>query len=275
MAIRVCPLCQAEFLEFKATCTHCNVALLDPSQDIDPRQLDEGDQVIYEFQTWPLDARTDAAVALAESGIPHAWDGTDVILPNLHEDAADRLFEPIEERYGLAGHDDGQGDDTHAGADDDEEGAGETEYDLALWEVPRRIELVEQLVHLGIGHRWEDALLIVSTVDDHRVDAVLDDMEGVEGAVTVEPTLDPAGVLSALFLAAERMRKGKVNVDEYSVLLESLEGADAGRVPFGLDPAVWAQAIELAEDLADAVADDTDELESVAQELYDLLRPLV
>jgi len=281
MAIRVCPLCQAEFLEFKTVCSHCDVALLDPDDDVDPRQLGEDEQVIYELGGWPIDAQGDAAQLMAESGVPHAWMGTDVVIPALHERAIDRLLERVEKDYGLDSESD---DDDGVVGGDEGDLSGETEYDLGTWEASRRMELVEKLVFLKVPHRWEEALLLVPTTLEDTVDDVLDEVEGLAGVVldsdmdgdgeSGEP-FDSAEILSALFLAGERMRKGKVDVDRYGALLDALEVSDPEHPPFGFEPAVWEKALELGEDLADAVAEETDELEQVADELYRLLRPFI
>jgi len=293
MAIRVCPLCQAEFLEYKTTCTHCGVALLDPDAEVDPRYLAEDEQVVYDLSAWPLDARSDAAELLAESGIPHAWMGTEVLLPLMHEDSADQLFEQIEAQHGIAS-DDGEDDDAESEDAVEAEGdaaesatsagdvRGETEYDLAGWTTHRRMELVEELVAAGVPHRWEGELLVVSTSLEDKVDDLLDEFDDGVGddsdldeADETDDMLDPAEVLSGLFLAAERLRKGKVDVDTYGGLLTSLESAEPERAPYGIDGRLWATAVELADSLADAVAEEADEVEALGTQLHDLLRPYV
>lgn len=280
MAIRVCPLCQAEFLEFKNTCTHCGVALVDPTEDVDVRLLEEDEQVVYDLSAWPIDAQTETSMVFAESSLPHQWDGTDLIVPAVHEESADRLLERIEDQFGLVSDEElerlaeAEAELRDPESVDDTSG-GETEYDLIGWDTPRRAELVSRLVELGIPHRWEDDMLVVPTPRENEVDGILDEMEGVDtGAVSGE-VIEPAEIASTLFLVADRMRKGKVDAERYSRLCEVLESAEPARVPYGWDPAVWQQALELAEDLADAVADDTDEIESAATALYDLLRPLI
>ncbi len=280
MTIRVCPLCQAEFLEFKTVCSHCGVALIDPDADTDPRYLDGDDQVVYDLSEWPLDAQSDAAQILAESGIPHVWQGTDVLMPLIHESAADRLLEGVEKAHGL--EDGGTSEITDADGPAVADASGETEYDLSAWPTPQRMELVEKLVELSVPHRWEGDLLIVSTNLEDTVDDVLDEMEGGNVAtlgdeveIAEEDDLDPAAVLTGLFLASERMRKNKVDVDIYGGLLESLEMSDPERPPYGFDPKIWEKALELGEDLADAVAADTDEVDQLADELFQLLRPFV
>ena len=148
---------------------------------------------------------------------------------------------------------------------------GETEFDLAGWTVAQRMELVERLVELHIPHRWEGPLLVVPTVRDDEVEALTDEAEGVDAEAEV---IEPREAASLMFLAAQRMRKGKVSADQYGELLRAIEGARPGRPPFGVDTAVWGQILALADDLADAVAEDSDELESIASELYETLRPL-
>lgn len=294
MSIRVCPLCQAEFLDFKTTCTHCGVALLDPTEDVDFALIDEDDTVAYDLSGWPIDAQTEAAVAFAERGVPHRWVGTDLVVQAIHEEAADRLLEEIEDEFGIeSADDDGTdadstaavgGDDDDADdddADDDDSGedlAGETEFPLAYWPMERRMELVERLVELHIAHHWEEDLLVVDSERESEVEAILDELEG--GAIAGEPSVgvgevSPAGVLSALFLASERLRKGKVDAQSFGDLVAALEGADPDRPPFGVDGLLWSRVIDLGDSLADAVAEDADGYEEIATELFDLLRPIV
>jgi hypothetical protein len=283
MAVRVCPLCQAEFLEFKNTCTHCGVALIDPSEDVDIRLLEEDEQVVYDLSAWPIDAQTETSMLFAESGLPHQWDGTDLIVPEIHETSADRLLERIEDQFGLVS--DEERDmlaEESAEQSDEEPGSGvygrDTEYDLSDWPTSRRMEMVERLVELGVPHHWDDECLVVPTTRESEVDGILDEMgEGVEGAPAAPAgeRIESSTVASMLFLAAERMRKGKVDARTYGDLLENLEGADGNQPPFGWDPKVWEQALELGDDLADAVAEDTDEIEEIASTLYALLRPLI
>lgn len=279
MAIRVCPLCQAEFLEFKNTCTHCGVALLDPSEDVDIRLLEDDEQVVYDLSAWPIDAQTDTSMLFAESGLPHLWDGTDLIVPAAHEASADKLLERIEDQHGLVDAEEremlAEEAAEQAGATDTEDGAGLTEYDLSDWPTSQRMELVERLVELGIQHHWEDECLVVPTARDEEVDGILDEMDPEGGDGELNLAMEPREVASVLFLAAERMRKGKVDANRFRELTEALDAAEPSRAPFGVEPHVWVQILELGEDLADAVADDTDDIESIAGNLYDLLRPLI
>ncbi|CAB4820251.1 MAG: hypothetical protein F2737_10695 [Actinobacteria bacterium] len=280
MSIRVCPLCSAEYLDFKESCNHCGVALVEPGEDIDIRLLDEDEQVVYDLSAWPIDAQTETAIAFAESGLPHLWDGTDLIIPEVHEESADRMLERIEDQFDLV-----EGEEREMLAEEDAESAGpgsvgetsggDTEFPLDGWDSSRRMELVERLVELSVPHHWEGELLVVPTDRDEDVEAILDEMDGIEPRSEPSSHIDPAEIASVLFLTAERMRKGKVDATKYAELLEALDAAEPAQPPFGVDPNLWMQMLELGEDLADAVAEDTDEIEEVASNLYALLRPLI
>ncbi|MSW20677.1 MAG: hypothetical protein F2873_07240, partial [Actinobacteria bacterium] len=269
MSIRVCPLCSAEYLDFKESCNHCGVALVEPGEDIDIRLLDEDEQVVYDLSAWPIDAQTETAIAFAESGLPHLWDGTDLIIPEVHEESADRMLERIEDQFDLV-----EGEEREMLAEEDAESAGpgsvgetsggDTEFPLDGWDSSRRMELVERLVELSVPHHWEGELLVVPTDRDEDVEAILDEMDGIEPRSEPSSHIDPAEIASVLFLTAERMRKGKVDATKYAELLEALDAAEPAQPPFGVDPNLWMQMLELGEDLADAVAEDTDEIEEVA-----------
>lgn len=280
MSIRVCPLCRAEYLEFKESCNHCGVALVESGEDIDIRLLDEDEQVVYDLSAWPIDAQTETAMVFAESGLPHLWDGTDLIIPEVHEESADRMLERIEDQFGLVEEEEREmlAEEEAESADPESVGdtsGGDTEFSLDGWDSSRRMELVERLVEIGIAHHWEGELLVVPTDRDEDVEAILDEMDGIEPRSESSHHIDPAEIASVLFLTAERMRKGKVDATKYAELLEALDAAEPAQPPFGVDPNLWMQMLELGEDLADAVAEDTDEIEEVASNLYTLLRPLI
>ena len=156
MSTRVCPLCSAEYLDFKESCNHCGVALVEPGEDIDIRLLDEDEQVVYDLSAWPIDAQTETAIAFAESGLPHLWDGTDLIIPEVHEESADRMLERIEDQFDLV-----EEEEREMLAEEDAESAGpgsvgetsggDTEFPLDGWDSSRRMELVERLVARTTG----------------------------------------------------------------------------------------------------------------------------
>ena len=102
MANRVCPQCGSSYVDWVTVCSDCRLALVDPDQIEDPRQLADEYQLVYELGGWTLDQQTSVAAAMAESGIRHAWDGADLVVHVDYESTVDELIEPIEAAGGGA-----------------------------------------------------------------------------------------------------------------------------------------------------------------------------
>jgi len=84
--------------------------------------------------------------------------------------------------------------------------------------------------------------------------------------------------LSSLFLAADRLKGNPVDPDGIADLTDALERADPDAPPFGIVPGLWRDAVDRANRIADALADDDDRSDDVAAEsagLQALLRPYV
>ena len=159
--------------------------------------------MVYELGEWPLGMQASAAQVMAESGIPHGWDGTDLVVQLDHEATVDALLEAVEaEQPGIVGADWLDDDEDAAGAARDsglagrrrgdtgdatepdgaegdvgrygDEDAGdempdsaELEYELDEWPDDDRAELSRRLAEAGLPHRWEDdAVLVVGARDE-------------------------------------------------------------------------------------------------------------
>jgi len=236
----------------------------------DPLNLPEEEQVTYELGGWSLDLQAEAAEVLAESEIPHAWNGTDLVVHVDWENTVDELLDDVER--GATG-----GVDT---SDD------ELVYELDEWPADDRTSLSSKLDEAGVPHRWEDSsTLVVAPGDEELVEAVLDELE-FPHALAVDPNdvVDEVSeatsfeVLSSLFLAADRLKGNPVDGDGIADLADALEKADPDAPPFGIVPGLWRDAVERANRIADALADDDDRSDDVAIEsagLQALLRPYV
>jgi hypothetical protein len=236
----------------------------------DPLQLPEDEQVVYELGEWSLDLQAEAAELLAESEIPHAWDGTDLIVHVDWENTVDELLDDLER--GATGDVDARDD--------------EVVYELDEWSGEDREKLTAKLAEAEIPHQWEgEATLVVSPQDEELVEAVLDELEfphalEVEAIEPVDEAAEETSfeVLSSLFLAADRLKGNPLDPEGITDLTDALEQADADAPPFGIVPGLWRDAIERANRIADALADDDDRSDDVATEaagLQALLRPYV
>jgi hypothetical protein len=265
MSTRICPVCGADYLDWADTCTVCGVALVAPSEAPDPLRLPEDQQVVYELGEWPLGLQATAAQALAESGIPHGWSATDLVVHLDHEATVDAMLEAIE---GEAGHEPaeveaaGQGADSSSGPDD--AGPAEAlEYELDEWSPEDRAELSRQLAEGGIPYRWEeDDLLVVAASDEELVEAILDAIEYPDALDAEEGEDDeaPSELMGDLFVAADRLKANPHDPDGLRGLSEFVGVAQADQPPYGVEPALWRSAVEGANDLADRITGGDDDI---------------
>jgi hypothetical protein len=228
---------------------------------------------VYELAGWSFDMQAEAAEVLAESQIPHAWDGTDLIVHLDWEPMVDELLDAVER--GATGTVD---------ASDDE-----LVYELDEWPPDDRDALVGKLAEAGVVHRWEgEATLVVAPADEERVEAILDGVEFPEALTVAEVSEDEEAVvaaeetsfevLSSLFLAADRLKGNPLDAEGIADLSDALEDANPDVPPFGIVPGLWRDAVERGNRLADTLADEDDlsrEVAEQASELQALLRPYV
>jgi hypothetical protein len=247
--------------------------MTDPADPANPLDLPEEEQVVYELAGWSFDLQAEAAEVLAESQIPHAWDGTDLVVHIDWEPTVDELLDAVER--GATG--------TVDESDD------ELVYELDEWPVEDRDTLVGKLDEYGVAHRWEgESTLVVRPGDEATVEALLDGVEFPDALPVVEVAEEDEAVvaaeetsfevLSSLFLAADRLKGNPLDAEGIGDLSDALEEADPDVPPFGIVPGLWREAVERGSRLADTLADDDDRSPEVAEqaaELQALLRPYV
>lgn len=138
----------------------------------------------YDLEEWSVSERAEAAAAFAEEGIPHAWDGDELLVPAGDEERADDLLDLLEERLGIGDEDDDEDDDVDGDDDDEPDANGIIEYGLEEYSEAERSRLTEMLDNLDVGHRWHGAVLLVPAAVEPLVEqcleAIDDDSDGVE-----------------------------------------------------------------------------------------------
>jgi hypothetical protein len=236
-------------------------------------------RVYYDLSMWTFDQQAELTAAMADAEVPHAWEGTELMVPEESEAEADAIIAEIEERLGIVDEPMPERPTQVVLADD----VATTEYDLADWSPVEHDTVSHALTEANIPFRWDGAVLLVATDDEAVVDELLDDVESGEYADVLTTT--PAGeessseVLTLLFLAAERLRKEPLDADGIEHLLKALDLADPEAPPFGVAPKLWNDAYGVADELADAIAgDETPDDEAAmtaAERLHELLRPHV
>ncbi|MCU1397595.1 MAG: hypothetical protein JWN62_704 [Acidimicrobiales bacterium] len=245
----------------------------------------EAAKVFYDLTSWDFDQQAELASALADAEIQHSWEGTELVIPPDAEDETDAIFADLEQRLQIASTDD---TDTDTGDDAGDVVAREltddtpiTDYDLTEWADLERSLVIESLGVANIPFRFDVGVLSVPTSDESRVDDILDEIESGDIIPVIHDGPDgdvvPFESLNSFFLAGERLRKDARDADGLERLLEALEIADPNRPPRGVELRVWRRTCELAESLADALADDSEpeDVQAIAEALHDLLRPLI
>ncbi|MFM8389218.1 MAG: hypothetical protein ACKOA5_08245, partial [Actinomycetota bacterium] len=223
----------------------------------------DAESVHYDLGEWSLDQRAAVAEVFAEAEVPHAWVGDEVTVPAELEEVADALLDRLEQEFAIDG---GAFVRRGSAAAIDEASDDEiTEYELDEWADNERSRLSELLVASGIPFKWEGALLVTLTEFEDTVDELLDAVEA--GDVTIVDSVGPRGAtisaggselsgetLTQMFLAAERLQRDPLDANGLASLVQVLEDVEDGGVPFGVPVPAWRQAVELADQLAEALA---------------------
>lgn len=125
---------------------------------------EESPKVHYDLSTWSPDQQSDLVELLVESEIMHGWEGSELIVPDWAETMVDDWCERIEGENKIIVN------------------GPEVEFDLSEWPQHERSRCAEAMVAARVPHRWESAILVVSSSDARRAEEVIESFEdlGVE-----------------------------------------------------------------------------------------------
>ncbi len=226
----------------------------------DPAQV----KVHYNLAGWTFDQRAELAETLAEHGIPHMWEGEELVVPEAIEEPVDQLFELLEAEIGPF---------PIPLFEDDPA----TEFGLDEWPVGDIESLKTSLVEAEIPHRWERTTLFVATDAEHVVDDLLDAIENGDVASLDEDSEAPDGALHDLYAAADRLRRDPTHSTSREKILGLVPQLSPTAPPFGLAAGSWAAMVESGRNLVTAfeAGAPTDELKESAEHLHAVCRPWV
>lgn len=236
-------------------------------EDFDPADPDI-EKVHYDVAGWTWDQRAELTEALAEIGLPHGWDGDELVVPEAVEAAADRLFDELEEQIG-----------PFAVPLDGDEPA--TEFLLDEWAAGDLEVLRAALVDAEIPHRWDGARIFVASDAEEIVDDLLDAIE--RGDIASYDDTDgegpPDGVLGTLYSIGDRLARDPDASAPRRQLLDLAPLLEPRRPPFGVAVRAWATVVASSQALVEQfTADDGPDPSDVighAQELRTVTRPYV
>jgi hypothetical protein len=258
--MKTCPDCDANYTDWVTLCTDCGAVL---TGDFDEDGELEPERVVYELAGWSLAARSLVTERIAEAGVPHEWDGDDLIVDPVHEEEADELLQAVEDELG----------------EQAAPVAGEVVYDLADWAADRRELLGSRLEEAEVGYRWEGSALVVNEADEPLTDTILDEVEFGGDEDEDGPIEEPDDqTVDRLFMAAERLSKDPTDSAGVKALSSVFGQVHPRRPPFGFDRLAWRQIADSTDRLAGALADGdvpADDSSAIARELRVLLQPFV
>ena len=232
--------------------------------EFDPNDPDHV-KVHYNLTGWTFDQRAELAETLAERGVPHVWEGDELVVPEQIEADIDVLFEELEAEIGpfpVPLLDDGE---------------GVTEFGLDEWPAADIDLLTASLVEAEIPHRWEGRTLFVAADAEHTVDDLLDAIEAGEVASIDEAAEAPDGALHDLYVAADRLSRDASDASARTSLLELAPKLSPQAPPFGLAVRAWALIVSRAQQLETAfhTGQESTVIATAADELRTACRPYV
>lgn len=235
--------------------------------DFDPNDPDQV-KVHYNLMGWTFEQRAELAETLAERGVPHMWEGDELIVPEVIESDVDAIFDELEPEIGPF---------PVPLLDDDDEGEGVTEFDLDDWSRSDRELLQQSMNEAEIPHRWEGHTLIVARDAEHTVDDLLDAIEAGEVASLDEDAVAPDGALNDLYVNADRLVRDPTDSTSRRTLLALVPELSPNAPPFGLAIRAWAVIVGNAQALHELLDDGAEPLvvSTAAEELRTVIRPYV
>lgn len=231
--------------------------------DFDPNDPDQT-KVHYNLSGWNFEQHAELSETLAERGVPHVWDGDELVVPEEVEDHVDALFDELEAELGpfpvpLL------------------DGEPSTEFGLDEWP-PRDIEtLKESLIEAEIPHRWEHRTLLVAHDAEDVVDDLLDAIEAGDVAVIDENVVAPDGSLQDLFGASDKLARDATHSAARSTVLSLSPNLSPTVPPYGLATNAWSVIVERTSALVEVFEDgaEPERVMAAADELRTACRPYV
>jgi len=242
----------------------------------------------YELHEWSLESRVMLQQLLTVDKVAHSWQGTTLMVHESLEEKVDSLVDEVDETERAK-----EATSRPIGPED-----SLTAFELAEWSEALRAELVERLVQARVPHLLDtegDATegdadqesepgevcdLLVREADEDRVELVIDDLLAREEEAQFEELdgLEVNELLSALFVACDRLRKDPGDLDGVRGVVTNGRRIAGVRTPFGFLAPNWRTLRNSVGELLDLVESedsDRDDLRELAHRMSDTLRTLV
>ena len=173
---------------------------LDDDED-DAEASDEGltgDSIAYDLADWSEIERQAITERLREAGVPHGWEGTQLMIAAVDEGVVENVLDIVE----------GESDDEAPEPLDPER--DQVAYGVEELEDEELDALADALRAAGVAHAWGDEELYVYAEDEDAVDEVFEKVQHPD-ELQAEDDETPRGTASAdllgdVFVAADRLQ---------------------------------------------------------------------
>ncbi|MDP1795420.1 MAG: hypothetical protein Q8K63_14875 [Acidimicrobiales bacterium] len=173
-------------------------------------------------------------------------------------------------------------DEVIESVDEDED---EIVFDLASLSTEERRHLSMRLTGAGIAHIWEVATdLVVAVKDAPSIEGYLEEVRNPDGfgdeelvAFDEDEDVDDEAVYAAmsnLYVAADKLMQRVNDPSIRTSFYDATDDVDGLPAPFGFDPRVWTQVLDLANSIADAMDEEVDD-DAIATDARTLRQLLV
>lgn len=201
------------------------------------------DEIEYDCSPWAGETRRILRSVLAEAEIPHAWEGTVVVVPAEFEEQVDAIVDDVAStaRASLGS------------------AREKVAYDVSPWSAASLNRLVNSLVEGTVPHEWDaEGDLMVHAEDADEVELLIEDLGEPDGAGDIDG-LELHDRLGKLFVAADRLAGNPNDSTGLRKIKGAYEQVESASLPYGIDPGTWLVLHDAARRLLAAI--DGEELD--------------
>ncbi len=221
----------------------------------------------FELADWPEALRAELVELLVQARVPHVLDAEGEAAEG---DAAEGDAAEGDAAEGEAEGDAAEGDAAEGDAAEGDTAESETDGETAESD-PGTSEAAGQAAVCD---------LLVREADEERVELLIDDLLAREEEAQFEELdgLEVNGLLSALFVACDRLRRDPGDLDGVRGVVTNARRIAGVRTPFGFSAPNWRNlrnAVGELLDLVEGEETDRDDLRELAHRMSDTLRTLV
>jgi hypothetical protein len=193
--------------------------------------------VEYDCSPWAGETRRILRSVLDERAVPHAWEGTVVVVPAEFEEVMDRIVDEVAAtaRPSLG------------------RSRARVAYEVAAWSAASQNRLVDLLVEHTVPHEWDaEGDLVVHEEDAELTEELIAELGEPDGAGEMDG-VELHDHLGRLFVAADRLAHDPYDAGGRRQLAGAHGAIEDVAVPFGIEAATWLELHRVAASLREAL----------------------